>query len=179
MKSIVQVAVFMCILSIVSGTATPLNLGASEKTAPDAASQTIWIKADNLKVNTQSNQAVFSGNAIMNQGSTQLSADRLTISYRKDSRNTDTTSDAIDMILAEGNVRIEMDDGIAVAERAEYFAGEGKLVLSGPGTKVILVQGEMSCGMIVYLRDQGTMECRKDGDQQVKAVIKTTERGLN
>lgn len=157
----------------------PLNLWALEKTAPEAVSETIRITADNLKVNTQSNQAVFSGNAKAVQGSTHLSADRLTISYRKESQDTDTTSDTIDMILAEGNVRIEMDDGIAVADKAEYFAGERKLVLSGPGTKVINTQGEMNCGMIVYLRDQGTMECRKDGDQQVKAVIKTTERGLN
>jgi lipopolysaccharide transport protein LptA len=157
----------------------PLFVEAENAVRNDAQTP-IRISANDLEIDTQSNRVIFSGNARADQGQTRISADTLTVFYKKGGDDgSAVAADSIELIQARGNVRIEMDNYTAVSQAADYFVDQRKLVVSGPDTKVINDRMEISSGRITYLRNEGKILFDKNGEKQVQAVINASERGLN
>jgi lipopolysaccharide export system protein LptA len=158
----------------------PTGAKATEPTRSAAPEQTIHVVADKLVIDMGANRAVFSGHAKAVQGQTTVLADELTITYKDAGGNAgaaqnDLDTNSIEKIIAQGHVRIEMEDRIIVGDKAESFNDERKIVISGPGTRIISGKDEVSGEMITYHQDEDRVEIAG----RVKALIHTNERGLN
>lgn len=139
----------------------------------------IRITADKLVTDNQKRSAQFTGDVKAVQGKTVITADRLTIFYssKKDSSSDSATN--IERMEADGHVRIEFDNKVAVSNQAVYIIAERKLVLSGPESKVISGKDEISGNKITFFRDSGHVALEGDDDNRVKAIIHSDQRGLN
>jgi lipopolysaccharide export system protein LptA len=158
-----------------------LAIGSAAVAVEDNASPTakeITIRADRLVTDIKDRKAEFSGGVVANQGSNTISADRLIVFYSADG-GADKPQESIQRIEAYGNVRIVFDNRNAVSEKAIYSPGERKLILSGPGTKIISGQDEIVGQEIVFDRERQTVNIESHGKGQVNAVIRSNQRGLN
>lgn len=144
----------------------------------------IHITADKLVTDGSTNSARFTGSVRAVQGESTLTADSLTLIFdskgEKSGTATSTEGSAdIKRIEAHGNVRIEFDNRVAVGEQAVYITDERKLVLKGPGAKVISGKDEVVGSTITFFRDDGRVSMEGDGKNRVKAIIHSGQRGLN
>ncbi len=146
-----------------------------EKAQPDP----IEITADKLVTDNQKRTARFSGNVTAVQGDTKLTADQLTIFYKSNSAGGAAGTNDIERLEAHGHVRIKFDNKLAVSNQAVYTIEERKLVLEGPGSKVISDQNEITGTKITFYRNDGRMALEGDDQNRVKAVIHPDQRGLN
>ncbi len=130
---------------------------------------------DNAKRSAQ-----FSGNVKAVQGGTVITTDRLTIFYKSgDGSSSAAAGGNIERLKAEGNVRIEFDNKVAVSNQAVYIIAERKLILSGQGSKVVSGQDEISGSKITFFRDDGRVALEGDEKNRVNAIIHSSDRGLN
>jgi len=146
-----------------------------EKAQPDP----IEITADKLVTDNQKRSALFSGNVTAVQGDTRLTADELTIFYKSKSAQGSAGSNDIERLEARGHVRIMFDNKLAVSNQAVYIIEERKLVLEGPGSKVVSDQDEVTGTKITFYRNEGRMALEGDDQNRVKVVIHSDQRGLN
>jgi lipopolysaccharide export system protein LptA len=145
-----------------------------------AAAPPIHIVADRLVTHNDTRMAEFIGRVRVEQGDTTIHADRLKLTYKSDGAQSGAMdAEGIDSIEAVGNVRIEMDDQVAESQRAVYTTAERKLVLTGPGAKVISGPNVIEGSTITFYRDTGRVEMIGDEDNPVKATIRSDQRGLN
>ncbi len=162
-----------------------LSFGAVQagEIAPADAKAPIHITSDKLVIDNDAHTAVFSHNVKAVQQDTTVTADRLIIVYQqaddKNDKQGAVRGDNIDRIEAYGHVRIEFDNRVAVSEQVIYITAERKLVLSGPGSKVTSGQDEVVGDKITFFRNDGRVKVESDGQNQVKAVIHSDQRGLN
>lgn len=140
----------------------------------------IRITADKLVTDNANRSAQFSGNVKVVQGNTVITADRLLIFYTSaDGSSSAAPGSNIERLKAEGNVRIEFDNKVAVSNQAVYIVAERKLVLSGPGSKVVSGQDEISGSKITFFRDNGQVILEGDAKNRVNAIIHSDHQGLN
>lgn len=151
----------------------------SETPGKQAQPEPIEITADKLVTDNQKRTAVFSGNVTAAQAGTKLTADQLTIIYKAGTSPDATGTSDIERLEAKGNVRIEFDNKLAVSNQAVYIIDERKLVLEGPGSKVVSDKDEITGTKITFYRDNGRMALEGDENNRVKAVIHSDQRGLN
>lgn len=145
-----------------------------------AESDPIRITADRLVTDNAKRSAQFSGNVKAVQGNTVITADRLTIFYNSGGSSSSNSSvQNIERLKAEGKVRIEFDNKVAVSNQAVYIIAERKLILSGPGSKVVSGQDEISGSKITFFRDDGRVALEGDGQNRVNAIIHSEDGGLN
>jgi lipopolysaccharide export system protein LptA len=145
-----------------------------------AAQPPIHIVADRLVAHNESRSAEFIGRVRVVQGATTIQADRLKLVYKDgEGESTGLQAESIDSIEAVGNVRIEMDDRVAESQRAVYTAADRKLVLTGPGARVISGPNVIEGGTITFYRESGRVEMIGDEKNPVKAIIRSDQRGLN
>ena len=136
----------------------------------------IRITADKLVTDNAKRSAQFSGNVKAVQGNTVITADRLSIFYTSAGGSSPAAPGSnIERLKAEGNVRIEFDNKVAVSNQAVYIIAERKLVLSGPGSKVVSGQDEISGSKITFFRDDGRVKM----EGGVNAIIHSNRQGLN
>jgi lipopolysaccharide export system protein LptA len=143
------------------------------------SSSPIEITADMMVTDSQTHAAIFSGNVTATQDETRLTADKLTIFYKSDSGAEPASETDIERLEARGHVRILFDNKLAVSNQAVYIIGERKLVLEGPGSKVVSGKDEITGSKITFYRDDGRMTLESDDRGRVKAVIHSQQRGLN
>ena len=140
----------------------------------------IRITSDKLVTDNAKRSARFSGNVKAVQGDTVITADQLTVFFKSGGSTTSKISNNnIERLLAEGHVRIEFDNKVAVSNQAVYIMAERKLILSGPGSKVISGQDEISGSKITFFRDDGRVMLESDGQHRVNAIIHSDHQGLN
>jgi lipopolysaccharide export system protein LptA len=152
------------------------TLWAAEGTATPPPATPIHITADQLVSDTAHRTAEFIGNVKVVQGQTTITADRLKLAYKGGGKSpTQTNADSIDTIEAQGHVRMEMDNRVAVGEKAVYTTTDRKLVLSGPGAQISSGPDVVEGTTITFFRDSGRVEMVG----QVKAIIRSEQRGLN
>jgi lipopolysaccharide export system protein LptA len=152
----------------------------ADDTAPASKPPPIRITADNLVTDNQKQKAEFSGNVRAVQKNTVITTDRLTLFYGEPGGQSplDTTN-SIERMEANGNVRIEFDNKVAVSNQAVYIIEERKLVLSGPESKVVSGLDEISGSKITFYRDSGQVALEGDGKNRVKAIIHPGDKGLH
>jgi lipopolysaccharide export system protein LptA len=143
-------------------------------------SDPIRITADKLVTDNTKRSAQFSGNVKAVQGNTVMTADRLTIFYKSSAgSSSESSGNNIERLKAEGHVRIEFDNKVAVSNQADYIIAERKLILSGPGSKVVSGQDEVSGSKITFFRDDGRVALEGDDQHRVNAIIHSDQGGLN
>ena len=142
----------------------------------------IRITADLLVSDSQNRSAEFSGNVNVVQDQTTIKADRLILIYKENAATEGKASsgtDRIESVEAIGNVRIEMDGRVAESERAIYRTDNRTLVLSGQGSKVTSGKDVIESSKITFYRDTGNVKMEGNKESQVKAIIRSDQRGLN
>jgi lipopolysaccharide export system protein LptA len=144
----------------------------------------IRITADKLVTDGRTNSARFTGSVRAVQGQSILTADSLTLIFDSKGDESGTSMSAegpadIKRIEAKGSVRIEFDNRVAVGEQAVYITDERKLVLKGPGAKVISGKDEVVGSKITFYRNDGRVSMEGDGKNRVKAIIHSGQKGLN
>ncbi len=139
----------------------------------------IQITADELVTNNKTHAATFKGSVTAVQDDTKLTANQLTIFYKSKSGEASGGTNDIERLEAEGDVRIVFDNKLAVSNHAVYIIDKRKLILEGPGSKVISGQDEITGTKITFYRNDGRMVLESDSKTRVKAVIHSDQRGLN
>jgi lipopolysaccharide export system protein LptA len=157
----------------------------AERQAGKQKADPIRITADKLVTDGRTNSAQFTGSVRAVQGETILTADCLTLIFDSKGDESDSSMSAADgsadikRIEARGNVRIEFDNRVAVGEQAVYITDERKLVVKGPGAKVISGKDEVVGSTITFYRNDGRVSMEGDGNNRVNAIIHSDQRGLN
>jgi lipopolysaccharide export system protein LptA len=141
----------------------------------------IYITADKLIADSEAKCAEFIGNVRAVQEDTVITADRLKIFYKKvEDNNKNLTSDegSIEKIISSGNVKINFDDKVAVAEHAVYTSETGVLVLTGPNSKVTSGTNFVSGEKITLYRAEDRMTVESGNKKRVEAVFYSKEKGI-
>lgn len=155
----------------------------AQETATDgsisASDSPIRITADKLITDTQKKTAEFIGHVLASQGDTTIASDRLKVYYREGSETEDTTGmDAIVRIVAEGTVKMVLEDQIAHTEHAEYIADERIVILTGPNSKIVSGNNSISGQKITLYRDDGRIHVAGTTERPVEAFFYSNENGL-
>lgn len=150
---------------------SPVNLQQNER---------IKISADNLTVDNEAKVAEFTGNVKAQQGTNNLRSDVLRIYYKggigEQEKNV-SGQDAIDRIIATGNVKIQFDDKVAVSDEAVYISAEQVLILSGPNTRVVSGNDSIAGEKITLYRESGKINIEGSTKTRVEAVFYPGEKG--
>ena len=141
----------------------------------------IHIQADRLISDSQGHFAEFSGNVSARQGNVLITADRLKIHYDSQQRPSASAAGdaaAITKLIAQGHVKIILDDRVAVTDRAEYSIDQRVLVLSGPDSKITAGKDSIAGARIVFYRNEGRIQVEGQADQRVEAIIYSGQGGI-
>lgn len=141
----------------------------------------IYITADKLIADSEVKCAEFIGNVRAVQEDTVITADSLKIFYKKvEDNNKNLTSDegSIEKIISSGNVKMNFDDKVAVAEHAVYTSETGVLVLTGPNSKVTSGTNFVSGEKITIYRVEDRMTVESGIKKRVEAVFYSKEKGM-
>ncbi len=144
---------------------------------PELNTEKIRIIADRLTSNSQENYAEFEGNVEASQGDFQITSDALRIYYKPDKTEGPTSGDqnAIQKVVATGNVKIKAEDKRATTDRVEYTPETGMLIMTGPNSTLISERNSISGSRITLQRE--SRQVRVDGSERerVTAVFYTTK----
>jgi lipopolysaccharide export system protein LptA len=141
----------------------------------------IHITADKLISDNKANHAEFIGNVRATQEETVITADRLKIFFKRNPGNKDTpsvTRESIKKIVANGNVKINFDNRVAVTQQAVYNIETEVLVLSGDNSRIISGNDSISGEKITLYRTEGRINVESGSEKQVEAVFYSGEKGL-
>jgi lipopolysaccharide export system protein LptA len=141
----------------------------------------VYITAEKLIADSEAKCAEFIGNVRAVQEDTVITADRLKIFYKKiEDNHKNLTSDegSIEKIISSGNVKINFDDKVAVAEHAVYTSETGVLVLTGPNSKVTSGTNFVSGEKITLYRAEDRMTVESGNKKRVEAVFYSKEKGI-
>ena len=168
--AVVSAAIFISISPIVQ------NFGwAQEKSAPSLGSnEKIQITADSLTIEHESRYGEFNGNVKVTQGDAEIKADSIRI-YYKEGLNGEIKpakgEDAIEKIVAKGNVKIRFENRVAVTEEAVYITKTKVLMLSGDNSKITSGNDSISGARITVYRDSNRIMIESSKAQRVQAVF--------
>lgn len=134
---------------------------ATAATAAPAGNQSangpIHVEADRME-SDQANEAVlFTGNVEARQGDMLISAERMTVHYRKNGAangSVSRESKSIESLVAEGEVKLTRQDWIAAGDRLEFKSEERKVVLTG-NTRVWQDNNMVTGDRVVLYLDEG------------------------
>ena len=148
----------------------------AQQALPAGINQTekIKISADNLTVDNESRFAEFSGSVKAQQGDTVILADTLRIFYKSgidDGGKKSSGEDAIEKIVANGNVKIRFENRVAVSDEAVYITSTQKLTLSGPNTKITSGNDSISGSKITLYRNDGRINIESNEADRVEAIF--------
>lgn len=153
------------------------GLTAAENNPADNVAPTgeqIQITADKLVSHSGENYAEFIGNVEATQGSFVMRSDRLRIFYRRGAditKSKPSGGEAIDKIVAIGNVKIKSDNRQAETEYAEYTVNDGNLVLTGENSTVTDGKNSIKGSKITLNRINGRITVEGNEKNRVKAIF--------
>lgn len=146
-----------------------------------AKDQKIHITADKLISDNNADYAEFIGNVRATQEDTVITADKLKIFFKKNPHNKKKPTvgeEAINKIVASGNVKIKFDNRVAVARQAVYNTETEVLVLSGNNSRIVSGKDSISGEKITLYRTTGRINVESGGEKRVEAVFYSGEKGL-
>ena len=142
----------------------------------------IYISADKLISDSNTNSFEFIGNVKAIQGDSVIMAERLKVFYKKDTDQSEgmlAGEQSIQKIIAKGHVVITFDDRVAMAEQAIYTTETKILVLSGPDSKITKGSDTISGEIITLYRADERIKVESGKEKRVEAVFHTGEQGIN
>ena len=156
---------------------SPYRVWADNNLIGRPSDEPLEITSNRMEAFNEKKLVVFSGNAVVTQGSNVLKADQLLLYYKKDpdkkekigSIETERTGD-LEKIEAKGNVSLTQGKRVATGDEATYFRESNKVVMTG---NAVLSEGKNSIKgdrVIVFLNEnRGIVE--SNTQKQVKAII--------
>ncbi|CAN2041755.1 lipopolysaccharide export system protein LptA [Candidatus Magnetomoraceae bacterium gMMP-15] len=138
----------------------------------------IKITADKLLSKSNSQYVEFQGNVKVIKGNTSISSENLKIFYKADSgrKNNSLTQEAIEKIVASGNVEIVLNEKKAITKKAVYVIKDQVLILTGNNTRVVSGKNIVAGNKItIYLADE-KIEVESGKKKQVEAVFYSNEK---
>jgi lipopolysaccharide export system protein LptA len=139
------------------------------------AKDPIEIFGDKTIADLTANTVELIGNVRAHQGNTAIKADRMKIFYKKGADGANPSGEeALEKIVASGNVEIKFDNRLAVTQEALYKVDERVFVMTGPGSKITSGRNWVTGDKIIFDRknDRVTVE------GGVKALIFPGEKGI-
>jgi lipopolysaccharide export system protein LptA len=121
----------------------------------------VEVTSEELAVNQADGTAIFTGNVVVGQGEMRLTAPRVLVVYREDTRG-------IDRMEATGGVTLVSGPDAAEADRADYSIDQGTIVMTG---NVLLTQlgSALSSDKMTVQLDLGTAQM----SGRVRTVLQT------
>ncbi|MGD2149713.1 MAG: LptA/OstA family protein [Desulfobacterales bacterium] len=177
---------FAAAFMLVAGPVAP-SLGYADEKPGDtdtnnhAKNNKIHITADKLFSDNDADYAEFIGNVRASQEDTVITADRLKIFYKATSGLKGTPAigeESITKIVADGNVKINFDNRVAVTPKAVYNTQTRILVLSGNNSKIVSGDNSISGEKITIDRATGRINVESGDKKRVEAVLYSGEKGL-
>ena len=139
----------------------------------------IKITADKLIAAVDAGEIEFSGNVKAIRANTVITADRLKIIYTPAAIKSQTpmpTPESIEKVIAQGRVKIILDDIIAEADMAEYTTRSAVVVLSGERSNVRQGGHSIRGTKFTLYRSDGKMTVDGKGENRVKAVFDASQK---
>ncbi|MDL2274522.1 lipopolysaccharide transport periplasmic protein LptA [Desulfosarcina sp. OttesenSCG-928-G10] len=168
--------VFTCLMAFALGIC--LSLPASAAQPSEKPADPIYITSDQLMSDTENHQAEFSGNVVITQGATRITGDRLKVFFSRKTGPDKTQAQSMEKLVITGNVRIELDNKLAVAKEAVYITKTQVLTLAGPNASITSDNNTISGDIITYYRTDGRFTVKGKADNRVRAVLNPTEPGI-
>ncbi len=177
---------FAVAFMLVAGPVAPYLGHADEKpintdTHNLAKDQKIHITADKLIYDNDTDYAEFIGNVRATQEDTVITADRLKIFFKANEDHKDTPTigeESITKLVADGNVKINFDNRVAVTRQAVYNTQTSVLVLSGSNSRIVSGDNSISGEKITIYRATGRINVESGDEKRVEAVLYSGEKGL-
>jgi len=142
------------------------------------ATKKIHIIADSLISDSNAKFAEFIGKVEATQGEFVIKSDKLKIFYKGKAKDqaASGTDEAIEKIVATGNVNIKSKDMTAVTKEAEYISDTMILTLRGEGSKVVEQKNFITGSKIIVYRKEGKTKVEGDKNERVTAVFYPREK---
>jgi len=134
-----------------------------------------------LITNTNERVVEFIGHVKATQGTTVVTSNRLKVFYKESPQPQSqlrAQSDAIQRIVAQGDVRILFDHQVAEAEQADYVAEKKIIILSGQETKITSGSNSISGTKITLFRDEGRIQVESNKEKRVEAFFYSQDDAL-
>jgi lipopolysaccharide export system protein LptA len=168
--AVISAAVFLFITPIVQ------DIGwAQEKPIPSLGSnEKIQVTADSLTIEHDSRYADLVGKVKVTQGDAEIKADNIRIYYKEGVGGEIKPAqgeDAIEKIVAKGNVKIRYENKVAVTEEAVYITKTKVLMLIGDNSKFTSGNDSISGARITVYRDSNRIMIESSKAQRVEAVF--------
>lgn len=174
-KGLPLLSLIVLVVSICLAQTTPGSEQAPSRTEP------IQIVADKLIANLDTNLVEFIGKVKASQGDTVIWADRIILHYRKGLTQTEqvpSSEEAVERVIAKGNVKIKMKDRTALTDTAEYDALTRVLTLSGTKSQVTDGKNSITGSKIILHRADGRITVEGSPEGRVEAFIFPGKGGL-
>jgi lipopolysaccharide export system protein LptA len=127
---------------------------------PVTTNEPTVVTSDKLEVDYAKGVGTFTGNVLAVDPRITVRADKVIATF---TTGTNTTR-SIQSLHAEGGVVLSQENRKATAEKAEYDAAEGRVVLTGH-PKVETADGTVSGGKITFWRGKEKMEVVADATE--------------
>ena len=154
---------------------TVLSLG-TVSTVNAASREPINIEADNAKIIEKEGKSVYSGNVVLIQGTTRMTADIVTV-FSKDSKLSKIIAKGSPVTYQQVN-QPESDDLSGQANVVEYFADDNRLVLT-ENAKLTQGRTAFSGNRIEYniATEVVTAETSESSKERVQVTIQPDQTG--
>lgn len=168
------VLVMLCVLVV----SAPAQDTAAEKPYP-GAEMPIRVTADSLITDSKNKTAEFVGHVLAIQGDTTITSDKLKVYYKEGIQSGSASGmDTIVRIIAQGSVKIVLEDKVAYTEHAEYIADKKVVILTGPESKIIDGNNSISGQKITFYRDDRRIHVSGTQKAPVEAFFYSDENIL-
>jgi lipopolysaccharide export system protein LptA len=175
-----QIQYFLSIAAFVAVLLIPLCIysqpGDKDKTDKK---DPIHIVSDQMVADTIERVVDFSGNVHMTSSDSVITSDQLKIYYKEGSftgNSAGSSEEAINKIVAIGNVVINFDNRVAVAEHAVYTTDNGILILTGKKAKITSDKDSISGEKITLHRHDGHILVESSSEERVRVVLENKEK---
>ena len=139
----------------------------------------IHVTSDKLISYNKAGYAEFIGNVKATQKNTVITADSLKVIFKKniaDKGPLAVNEGTIHEIIAKGNVKIKIDNRVAVTQQAVYNTATMVLVLTGEGSKITSGKDSISGEKITFYRADGRVNVESGNKNRVEAVFYSGQR---
>ena len=158
----------------------PPRAESEEKKSKDTNGAPIVIKADSLEMDDKQKIVIFKGNVDAKEQDFVINCDKMVLHYKDQQNNkaSDQGQFNIDKIVATGKVKIiRPGGGLATAEKALYYRGDEKVVLTG---KPKVKQGDdfvQGSKITLYLKENRSVVEGSKSDKVRAVYFPRSEKG--
>jgi lipopolysaccharide export system protein LptA len=124
------------------------------------AEEPISVEADHMSSTEQTNSVLFTGDVYVEQGDLEVRSDKMTVFYtdlESGQKKAANTTQKIEKLICEGNVKITQKDWLGTADKMTYYANKRQVILSG-NAQAWQDQNKIAGEKIVYYMDEGRSE---------------------